>query len=92
MIATTSALSVAGRHWIAGEWREPVNGTFESRNPAHWDKVVGRFPNATAKEVAEAVSAARTAFPSWRRTSRIRRAELFDQLVNALCDLVGAKF
>src|SRR5205814_3476903 len=35
---------------------------------------------AGAAEAGQAVAAARAAYPGWRRTSRIRRAELFDNL------------
>ncbi len=71
---------ITGRNLIAGEWR-PANGTaFESRSPAHDDEVVGRFPAASAEEVRLAVASARAAFPMWRRESRVRRAELFDNL------------
>src|SRR5205085_4641088 len=38
------------------------------------------LPRAVAPESKQAVAAARQAFPSWRRTSRIHRAELFDNL------------
>src|SRR5205085_453718 len=38
------------------------------------------LPRAVAPESKQAVAAARQAFPSWRRPSRIHRAELFDNL------------
>src|SRR5262249_5507849 len=41
---------------------------------------VGVFPSSTRDETLQAVAAARAAYPAWRRTSRIRRAELFDNL------------
>jgi aldehyde dehydrogenase (NAD+) len=52
----------------------------ESHNPSRWQDLIGVFPAASAEEVNQAVTAARNAFPAWRRTSRIRRAELFDNL------------
>src|SRR5436305_10016486 len=70
---------VRGRLAIAGEWSAPRDD-FPSRSPANLDEVVGTFPNATAAETAAAVAAARAAFPAWRRTSRIVRAECFDRL------------
>ncbi len=71
---------ITGRNLIAGQWR-PANGTaFESRSPARTDEVVGRFPSASTEEARLAVASARAAFPLWRRESRIRRAELFDNL------------
>src|SRR5947209_3314161 len=71
---------VAGRHFVAGRWLPPDGVHFHSQNPAHWGEKVGTFPTGTAADVAEAAAAARAAFPGWRRTSRIRRAELFDNL------------
>jgi len=79
-MSTITAASPTGRHYIAGEWRTPKNPSLESHNPAHWDEVVGVFPAATGAEVEQAVRSAREAFPPWRRTSRLRRAELFDNL------------
>src|SRR5271167_1782543 len=69
-----------GRHLIAGEWLSPPGRTFASHNPARLDEVIGVFPWAGKDEAAQAVTAARAAYPGWRRTSRIRRADLFDNL------------
>jgi aldehyde dehydrogenase (NAD+) len=80
MINATAASTIAGRNYIAGRWRTPANPSLESHNPAHWSEVVGVFPKTSGEEAAQAVAAAREAFPPWRRTSRIRRAELFDNL------------
>jgi aldehyde dehydrogenase (NAD+) len=71
---------VTGRHLIAGRWLAPTGRTFASQNPARLDEVIGIFPLAGKDEAARAVSAARQAFAGWRRTSRIHRAELFDNL------------
>src|SRR5919108_3242755 len=73
-----------GRLLIAGQWRTAKNNPIESHNPAHWDEVVGVFPQASPAEVNEAVAAARQAFPAWQRTSRIHRAELFDNLAQLI--------
>lgn len=79
-MATAALPEIAGRHRIAGRSITSTQGLFESRNPARWDEVLGVFPRGTAEEANLAVAAAREAFPAWRRTSRIRRAELFDNL------------
>ncbi len=75
-----SATPFAGRNYIGGDWCPPDGRRFESRNPAHRSEVIGTFPSAGADEARAAVRAARAAYPSWRRTSRIHRAELFDNL------------
>ena len=74
---------VAGRLFLGGEW-SPPRDEFASTSPADLTQVVGRFPNATAAEAGQAVEAARAAFPAWRRTSRIHRAECFDRLAQLI--------
>jgi aldehyde dehydrogenase (NAD+) len=76
--ATVSA--VTGRHLIGGRWLAPTGRRFESHNPARCDEIVGAFPRAGTEDANQAVAAARAVFPEWRRTSRVRRAELFDNL------------
>ncbi len=71
---------VAGYHLIAGKRLSSADKSFESLNPARSDDVLGVFPRGGADEANRAVAAARAAYPAWRRTSRILRAELFDNL------------
>ncbi len=67
----------AGRNFIAGEWVASVSGrTFESRNPANRDDLVGTFAASTAADVAMAVRSAEMAFPAWRATPAPRRGEI----------------
>lgn len=80
MRTTTLLPAVTGRHWIAGHWVKPDGHCFASVSPAHQDETIGLFPSGTVADANQAVAAARAAFPSWRRTSRIHRAELFDNL------------
>jgi aldehyde dehydrogenase (NAD+) len=79
----TAIAPVTGRLFLGGEWLKPRDD-FADRNPANLDEVVGAFPQATPDEVASAVGAARAAFPAWRRTSRILRAECFDRLAQLI--------
>jgi aldehyde dehydrogenase (NAD+) len=79
-MSQAAAAPLIGRHLIAGQWLTPPGRSFPSHNPAHLDEVIGVFPLAGKDEAAHAVAAARAAFPAWRRTSRIHRAELFDNL------------
>jgi aldehyde dehydrogenase (NAD+) len=80
MSAVSSAPTFVGRNYIAGQWQSAQENAIESHNPAHWDELIGRFPATSEQVVAQAVQAAHSAFPGWRRTSRIHRAELFDNL------------
>ncbi len=84
MAPLSAPAAVNGRLFVGGEWHPLTGGRFESHNPARLDEVVGVFPSATAAEAEAAVAAARKAFPDWRRTSRIRRAELFDNLAQLI--------
>src|SRR5438270_817794 len=84
MSTATAAPPVAGRHLIAGHWHAPTGAHFESRNPARADEVLGLFPKGTATDATQAVAAARAAYPAWRRSSRIHRAELFDNLAQVI--------
>ncbi|MCI0529635.1 MAG: aldehyde dehydrogenase family protein [Nitrospira sp.] len=71
-----------GKNLIKGQWTDVTTGQFiESRNPANWDEVLGKVPRSNGQDVHQAVSAAREAFPAWRRLSRIKRAEYLDAFV-----------
>src|SRR5688500_14455028 len=74
---------VVGRNYIGGEWLAP-RSDFPSTNPANLDEAVGHFPGSTPAEANQAVDAARAAYPTWRRTSRIHRAECFDRLARLI--------
>jgi len=73
-----------GRNFIDGAWRHRPHEVFENINPSHADIVLGEYPRSTADDVDTAVRAARHAFDSWRRVSRIRRGELFTNLANLI--------
>ncbi len=51
-------------NYINGEWAA-IGKTFENRNPANTDEVVGLFAKGSAADVAAAVDAAAGAFPAW---------------------------
>ena len=79
-----AAPGIVGKNYIAGQWSEPGHETFESLNPAHFEEVVGVFPRTDSSGVAQAVAAAREAFPKWRRLSRIARGECFDNFAQLI--------
>ena len=75
-------MSILGKNFINGRWVDSHSAeTFESRNPANRDEVLGTIPSSDGADVDEAVRAARNAFPSWRAMSRIKRGEIFDRFV-----------
>src|SRR5690349_8586122 len=72
-------------NYIAGEWRPAKSGaTFENRNPANRDDLIGRFAASGPEDVADAVAAAAEAFESWRLTSPIVRANILHKAANIL--------
>ena len=61
--------------WIGGRWVGAADGrVFEVVNPAT-EEVIDAAPCASAADVEKAVAAARRAFPEWRRTPGIEKAE-----------------
>jgi aldehyde dehydrogenase (NAD+) len=65
------------RNSIGGVWIDSESKrTFENRNPAKWDEVIGTFPKSTAKDVEKAVAAAKKALPSWRTVPVPKRGEI----------------
>jgi acyl-CoA reductase-like NAD-dependent aldehyde dehydrogenase len=61
--------------WIGNEWRSAADGrVFEVRNPAT-EEVVDTAPRAGAADVDRAVAAAKAAFPEWRRTPGLEKAD-----------------
>jgi len=84
MAHMTTTILWQGRHFVGGDWVAGGEDRFESINPAHFEQVLGSYPRGGRHHVDAAVAAARKAFPDWRRTSRIRRGELFDRLARLI--------
>jgi aldehyde dehydrogenase (NAD+) len=62
---------------IGGKWVPAASGqTFENRNPADRDDLVGLYPKSGKADVDAAVAAAKKAFPGWKNTPAPRRAEV----------------
>ncbi len=62
---------------INGEWVDALSGeTFENRNPANWNEVIGTFPNSGKTDVEAAVKSAREAFDKWRLTPAPERGDI----------------
>ncbi|MCL4512487.1 MAG: aldehyde dehydrogenase family protein, partial [Candidatus Eremiobacteraeota bacterium] len=65
------------KNYIGGKWVQSKEGrTFEDRNPANRDDIIGIFPKSSKEDVDAAVQAARKAFHSWRLTPAPIRAEI----------------
>src|SRR5512140_873576 len=65
------------QNFINGKWVDAKSGkTFENRNPANWDEIVGTFPRSGKEDVDEAVKSARTAFDIWRLVPAPKRGDI----------------
>jgi alpha-ketoglutaric semialdehyde dehydrogenase len=69
-------------NYINGEWVE--GPTFENRNPANTDEVVGLFVKGTAKDVERAAAAADAAFPAWSSMPAPARGALLFKVADIL--------
>ena len=64
-------------NFIGGKWLASKSGkTFENRNPANTDDLIGLFPASTAEDVGAAVAAAKNAFAAWRLVPAPKRGEI----------------
>jgi len=69
--------AAAHGNFIAGEWKPASSGrTFENRNPADRDDLIGTFADSGPEDVERAVAAAREAFPRWRALPAPKRGEI----------------
>ncbi|MBI1852658.1 MAG: aldehyde dehydrogenase family protein [Planctomycetes bacterium] len=65
------------KNFIGGEWVAARSGkTFENRNPADNQDLVGTFPDSDRDDLEAAVKAARGAYDSWRKTPAPHRGEI----------------
>ena len=73
------------QNYIDGKWVDSKSGrTFENRNPANWDEVIGTFPLSTKEDVNEAVKAAKKAFDSWRLVPAPKRGDVMRKVGDIL--------
>ncbi len=69
------------QNYIDGKWVDSRTGrTFENRNPANWDEVIGTFPLSSKEEVDQAVKAARKAFEGWRLVPAPKRGDILKKV------------
>jgi alpha-ketoglutaric semialdehyde dehydrogenase len=65
------------KNHIDGKWRSAQTGkTFENRNPANRNDLIGLFPASGQGDVDDAVEAAKKAFASWRLVPAPKRGEM----------------
>ncbi|MEE9549716.1 MAG: aldehyde dehydrogenase family protein, partial [Candidatus Binatia bacterium] len=65
------------KNYINGKWVKLKSGkTFENRNPANRNDLIGHFPASGPEDVGEAVTAAKEAFPEWSHVPAPKRGEI----------------
>ena len=65
------------QNYLGGVWCDSSNGkTFENRNPANWDEVLGTFPLSTKEDVDRAANAALAAYREWRLVPAPERGDI----------------
>lgn len=73
------------RNFINGKWVDAKSGkTFENRNPANWNELIGTFPKSGIEDVNEAIIAARKAFEKWRLVPAPKRGEIMKKVGDLL--------
>ncbi len=64
-------------NFVDGKWLPAGSGaTFENRNPADANDLIGLFPDSGTSDAEAAIASARRAFESWRLVPAPKRAEL----------------
>jgi len=59
-------------NFVGGKWvASDSAATLENRNPANTNDLVGLFPDSSSKDVERAIAAAKHAFESDRKSTRL---------------------
>jgi acyl-CoA reductase-like NAD-dependent aldehyde dehydrogenase len=73
----TAPTATTFNNFIDGRWIPSTSGeTFENRNPANTDDLIGVFQKSTRRDVEAALQAATRAYASWRLVPAPVRAEM----------------
>ena len=64
-------------NFVGGKYVPARSGkTYENRNPADTDDLIGLFPSSGPEDVADAVAAAKAAYPAWRALPAQARGDI----------------
>ena len=75
------------RNFIDGAWVPSDSGrTFENRNPADCDDLIGHFQQSSEDDARVAIQAARRAYDTWRLVPAPRRAEMLFAAARLIAD------
>src|SRR5687768_6666905 len=74
-------------NYIGGAWTPSESGkTFENRNPANTDDLIGLFQKSTAADAQRAVDAAARAYEDWRLVPAPKRGEMLFRAAQLIAD------
>ena len=86
-MSTTTTQVPTYHNLIDGAWVPSVSGaTFENRNPANSDDLIGVFQQSTRNDVQQAIDAASRAYQHWRLVPAPRRAEILYRAAQCLAE------
>jgi len=75
------------RNFIGGEWVEASSGkTFERRNPADVEEVIGLFPRSDERDIEMAVKKSEKAFKAWSETPPPVRGKILQEIGELLSE------
>ena len=75
------------KSFIAGKWTDAEGGaSYENRNPADTDDVIGRFPACGPPDVEKAVASAVRGFEEWSRIPAPKRGEVLKKAGDLLTE------
>jgi aldehyde dehydrogenase (NAD+) len=87
MPTTQTATATIYNNYIDGRWVPSSSGnTFENRNPANTDDLIGIFQKSNGKDVETAVEAAARAYETWRLVPAPLRAELLFKVAQLIVE------
>lgn len=73
------------KNFIGGKFLDSKSGrTFENRNPANWDEVVGIFPKSNIEDLNDAVEIAKKAYEKWRSVPWPMRSEIMRKVAEIM--------
>ncbi|MFN7457829.1 MAG: aldehyde dehydrogenase family protein, partial [Gemmatimonas sp.] len=78
-------MTITYRNFIGGQWVAPSTGaSFENRNPADQQDLIGHFPAAGGSDLDAAVASARRGFEQWKRTPAPARGDVLRRVGDLL--------
>ncbi len=81
------ASATVHKNYVDGEWVSSASGqTFENRNPANTDDLIGVFQQSNANDVDRAIAAAARAYEQWRLVPAPLRAEILFKAAQIIAD------